>query len=190
MGQLITNPPGILKGVWFDNASNAPKAPTFTQIGNEAILAATHFGNTTPESNANAQYWVATSHNNNTPGSESWCAVSTSWGGGDYGWVSWVDFPYVTDFGATCGANFNGLGSKAGITIIASNQVARLITDQVQPFGWVDSGNMGNTDKCVGIHSGQGATQNVTLSTGTFAVQSLWSNAFNSNAGGCVISYP
>jgi len=37
--------------------------------------------------------------------------------------------------------------------------------------------------------SGQGASANTTLSTGTFPVQSLWSNAFNSAKGGCVLSY-
>jgi len=40
------------------------------------------------------------------------------------------------------------------------------------------------------ISSGQGASADVRLTTGTFPVQSLWSNAFNSNAGGCVLSYP
>jgi serine protease len=28
------------------------------------------------------------------------------------------------------------------------------------------------------------------VTTGTFPVQSLWSNAFNNNSGGCVLSYP
>ena len=40
------------------------------------------------------------------------------------------------------------------------------------------------------IFSGQGASADVRLTTGTFPVQSRWSNAFNSNAGGCVLSYP
>ena len=39
------------------------------------------------------------------------------------------------------------------------------------------------------ISSGQGAAATITLPTGTFAVQSLWSNTFNSDAGGCVLSY-
>ena len=37
--------------------------------------------------------------------------------------------------------------------------------------------------------TGQGASSNVHFSTGTFPVQSLWSNAFNSGSGGCVLSY-
>ena len=32
---------------------------------------------------------------------------------------------------------------------------------------------------------GPGAAANVTFTTGTFPVQSLWSNALNSDAGGC-----
>lgn len=31
---------------------------------------------------------------------------------------------------------------------------------------------------------------NDTFSTGTFPVRSLWGNAFNGGAGGCVLSYP
>ena len=43
---------------------------------------------------------------------------------------------------------------------------------------------------CVMCHRGQGAATTVTLTTGHFPVQSLWSNAFNSGFGGCVLSYP
>ncbi len=45
-----------------------------------------------------------------------------------------------------------------------------------------------NGDKCAWITSGQGAATSVTISSGTFPVQSLWSNSFNSGKGGCVIS--
>jgi hypothetical protein len=46
-----------------------------------------------------------------------------------------------------------------------------------------------NRDKCAWISTGQGATSIVSLNGANFAVQSLWSKTFNSNAGGCVISY-
>ena len=55
--------------------------------------------------------------------------------------------------------------------------------------GWFDSGGAENGDKCAWISSGQGASANVSLNGKSFPVQSLWSNAFNSNAGGCVLSY-
>jgi hypothetical protein len=36
----------------------------------------------------------------------------------------------------------------------------------------------------------QGPSQNIALGANNYAVQSLWSNAFNGGAGGCVITYP
>jgi hypothetical protein len=48
-----------------------------------------------------------------------------------------------------------------------------------------------NGDKCAWISSGQGAATTVQFASGaTFPVQSLWSNAFNTSTGGCVLSYP
>jgi serine protease len=45
-------------------------------------------------------------------------------------------------------------------------------------------------DKCAWITTGnQGASSDLLLSTGTYPVQSLWSNAFDGDAGGCVLSY-
>jgi hypothetical protein len=35
----------------------------------------------------------------------------------------------------------------------------------------------------------KGASANMSLNGKSFPVQSLWSNAFNSGAGGCVLSY-
>jgi hypothetical protein len=42
-------------------------------------------------------------------------------------------------------------------------------------------------DPAVGVAGGAG---NVVLGTGTFALEGTWSNAFNGNQGGCVISRP
>ena len=41
-----------------------------------------------------------------------------------------------------------------------------------------------------GSRSGQGASQNIPLSTGSFAVQSTWANDFNGGRGGCEVSHP
>jgi serine protease len=98
--------------------------------------------------------------------------------------------PYITDAGAACGANFNGLGTDAGITIVAGHEFAESETDPFPNTGWVDGSGAEIGDKCAWISSGQGASADTTLSTGTFPVQSLWSNAFNNGAGGCVLSYP
>jgi serine protease len=106
--------------------------------------------------------------------------------------VAYTNLPYITDAGASCGANFNGLGPKAGITIVGGHEAGETITDRFPNTGWLDSGGAENGDKCAWITSGnQGAALNVTMSNGlSFPVQSLWSNAFNGDVGGCVVSYP
>jgi serine protease len=189
-GQAAGNPAGILAGVWRDNAGNAPSRPSQSALAAEAVKAAAHFGNTTAGSNASIQYVVATSHGNNMRGfGTQWCAWHSSTTS-SYGNIAYTNLPYMTDAGANCGANFNGLGAKAGITIVAGHEAGETMTDQFPSSGWLDSGGAENGDKCAWVASGQGASQNVTFSTGVFAVQSLWSNAFNSGSGGCVVSYP
>jgi serine protease len=183
------NQPGILAGVWSDNAVSAPARPTQSQLAAEAVNAAQHFGNSTAASNASVQYVIATASGNNATGfGTQYCAWHSSTSS-TYGNIAYTNLPYITDAGGSCGANFNGLGPNAGITIVGGHELAETITDQFPNGGWLDSGGAENGDKCAWIGSGQGASSNVTLSTGTFPVQSLWSNAFNSNAGGCVIAY-
>jgi hypothetical protein len=105
--------------------------------------------------------------------------------------VAYTNLPYITDAGASCGANFNGLGRNAGITIVAGHEMGETITDQFPNGGWLDSSGAENGDKCAWISSGQGAAADVPLTNGgSFPVQSLWSDAFNSGSGGCVLSYP
>lgn len=188
-GQAAGNPQGILAGVWYDNASSAPSRPRQSQLANEAVRAAGHFGNTGAGSNNTTQYIIATAHGNNSSGfGTQYCAYHSSTSS-SYGTVAYTNLPYITDAGASCGANFNGLGPNAGITIVEGHELAETITDQFPNGGWLDSGGSENGDKCAWISSGQGASANVTFSTGTFPVQSLWSNAFNSQTGGCVLSY-
>lgn len=189
-GTPAGNPAGILAGVWADNASAAPTHPRQSQIAAEAVRAAGHFGNTTASSNASVQYVIATATRNNSRGfGTQYCAYHSSTSSAD-GNIAYTNLPYITDAGASCGANFNGLGPDAGITIVSGHEMAETITDQFPSTGWVDSSGAENGDKCAWISSGQGAAADITLSTGKFAVQSLWSNAFNSGSGGCVLSYP
>jgi hypothetical protein len=189
-GQHAGNPAGILVSVWFDNASNAPSRPRQSQLGNEAARAASHFGNTTASSNASAQYVIATAHGANSSGFGSqYCAYHSSVSS-TAGNIAYTNLPYITDAGASCGANFNGLGATAGITIVEGHELAETMTDQFPNGGWLDASGAENGDKCAWISSGQGASAFISLNTGRFAVQSLWSNAFNGGAGGCVLSYP
>ncbi len=190
-GTAAANPAGsLLGGVWYDNASAAPGQPTQSQLAAEAVRAAAYFGNNTADSNTHVQYVINTATHNNASGfGTQYCAYhsSTSSSAGN---VAYTNLPYITDAGASCGANFNGLGANAGITIVEGHELGETITDQFPSTGWLDSGGAENGDKCAWISSGQGAAADISLTTGTFPVQSLWSNAFNGGAGGCVLSYP
>ncbi len=188
-GTHASNPSNVLGGVWYDNASAAPSHPTQSQLAGEAARAAAHFGNTSSSSNTTVQYVVNTAHGYNASGfGTQYCAWHSSTSS-SYGNLAYTNMPYITDAGSSCGANFNGLGPKAGITIVGGHEFGETETDIFPNGGWLDSGGSENGDKCAWISSGQGAAANISLSTGTFPVQSLWSNAFNSGAGGCVMSY-
>lgn len=199
-GTAVANPAGVLKGVWVD-LSSAPNHPTQSALANEAIRAAAQFGNTTTASNTTVQYVIDTASGHNASGFGTrycaWHSSTTS----SYGDVAYTNMPYITDAGASCGANFVNSGSGGatdGITIVGGHEFAETETDIYPNGGWLDSGGSETGDKCAWISSGQGAGANVNLQTGTisgsntendstvFPVQSLWSNIFNNNAGGCV----
>lgn len=189
-GTPAGNPSHIFAGVWADNATAAPRSPRQSQLAAEAVRAAQHFGNNTGSSNASVQYVIATATRNSSRGfGTQYCAYHSATSS-SVGNVAYTNLPYITDAGASCGANFNGLGPDAGITIVSGHEMAETITDQFPNGGWLDSSGAENGDKCAWISSGQGASADVTLSTGTFPVQSLWSNAFNNGSGGCVLSFP
>jgi hypothetical protein len=185
------NQTGLLYPVWYDNASAAPSKPHQSQFAAEAARAAAYFGNTTAGSNASVQYVIATASGYNGSGfGTQYCAWHSSTSS-SYGNIAYTNLPYITDAGANCGANFNGLGPDAGITIVAGHEMAETITDQFPATGWLDGNGEENGDKCVWISSGQGAAADVTLTdNNSYPVQSLWSNAFNSDSGGCVLLYP
>ena len=183
------NPNGILAGVWYDNGSAAPSSPSQSALASEAVRAAEYFGNTSASSNATAQYVIATAHGNNASGfGTQYCAYHSSTSS-SYGNVAYTNLPYITDAGSSCGANFNGLGPNAGITIVEGHELAETISDQFPNGGWLDGSGSENGDKCAWITSGQGASADVSFGSSTFPVQSLWSNAFNSDKGGGVLSY-
>jgi serine protease len=106
--------------------------------------------------------------------------------------VAFTNMPYVTDAGSSCGMSFvnsGAAGALDGVTIVGGHEYAETITDQFPNGGWLDSSLNENGDKCSWISSGQGASQNIALTTGNFAVQSTWANDFNSGSGGCLISH-
>src|SRR5579884_2010194 len=194
---------GALKGVWEDTSAAAPSAATAHQIAVEAEAAATHFGNTTTTANRNVQYVIVSPTGTDpdsyeTQGFCAWhdyTADSTMDGGGAASGptLAFTNLPYIPDAGSSCGQNFVNAGSAGtldGVTIVEGHEYAETITDQFPAGGWTDSSGAENGDKCAWISSGQGASQNITLTTGTFAVQSTWANDYNGGAGGCEVSHP
>ncbi|MDE1950632.1 MAG: hypothetical protein KGI35_18600, partial [Burkholderiales bacterium] len=188
-GTPAGNQPAMLAGVWYDNATAAPTQPSQSQLAAEAVRAAQYFGRSSGSANASVQYVVATAHGNNASGFGTQYCAYHSWVKSTLGKVAYTNLPYITDAGASCGANFNGLGANAGITMVGGHEAAETITDQFPSSGWLDANGAENGDKCAWLSSGSGAAADVTLNGGIFPVQSLWSNKANSGAGGCVLSY-
>lgn len=184
-GPFAGNPSGVLKGTWADETNPVPTNPDDAAIQAEAVRAAAHFNNTTPASNASTQYIIDTPPGNSTVGFiTQWCAyhgmASSSAGG-----LSYTDFPYIPDAGGTCGQDFVNSGSAGnldGVSIVGGHEYAESVTDPDPPNGWTDSIGAETGDKCAWISFGPGASTDITLSTGTFAVQSLWSNSANAGA--------
>jgi hypothetical protein len=181
-----SNPTGELAGTWNDTSA-LPGSITQSAIGAEAAAASSHFGY-----NVSANYMVFTPSGHSESGfGTQWCAYhsSTSTSSGN---LSYSYMPYQPDAGASCGQSFVNAGSSGlfdGFSIVGGHEYAETITDPFPNTGWLDSRGAENGDKCAWISSGQGAAANISLSTGSYAVQSLWSNAFNSGSGGCVLSY-
>jgi serine protease len=102
--------------------------------------------------------------------------------------VAFTNMPYVSDAGAGCGQNFVNAGPAGtldGLTMTAGHEYAETITDQNPAGGWIDQSGEENADKCAWIASGPGASANVTFATGTFAMQTTWSN----DANGCRMTH-
>ena len=172
----IKNRLGQLRGTWVD-PSTVPAAPTDGQIRAEAASAEAHFGY-----NKDANYIVATPHNHNTPGfGSSFCAYHspTTSNGGE---ISYTNEPYMTDAGGACGENAVNPGSGGlldGVSIVAGHEEAEAQTDPEVNLHTAWSGEIG--DLCAWQGLG-----NIVISTGTFAMQPLWSNKI----GGCTLHTP
>jgi serine protease len=183
---------GAYAGVWYDNSGAEPSTANGNQIANEAIKAAGHFGNTSAASNRYVQYDIlsATGTDPDNYQTQGFCAWhdyngdSTLSGGAatsPYGDIAFTNMPYVMDAGSSCGQNFvNGSGTLDGYSIVNGHEYAETVTDQNPAGGWTNTSNgQENGDECAWISSGQGASANVTTGTGTFAMQSTWSNDTN-----------
>ena len=189
-GTHPTNPASELVGTWNDTSA-LPSSISQSSIAAEAAAAAARFGYS---ANENYMVFTPTGHSESGFGT-SWCAYhsSTSTSSGS---LSYSYMPYEPDAGTSCGMNFVngsdnsfGNGYFDGFSIVGGHEYGETVTDPFPSSGWLDSRGSENGDKCAWLSSGQGAAANVGLGGHNFAVQSLWSNAFNSNSGGCVLSY-
>jgi serine protease len=195
---------GAFAGFWYDNAAASPAASSAHQLAQVAVSAAQHFGNTTAATNRSVQYDIISPTGTNPDSYQQggFCAwhdytgdstmdgggaVSTPWGSP----IAFTNMPYVPNAGASCGAGFVNAGNNLdGVSIVNGHEWAETVTDQFPAGGWTASNGEENGDLCAWISSGQGASQNISLTTGSFAVQSTWANDFNGGNGGCEVSHP
>jgi serine protease len=102
--------------------------------------------------------------------------------------MNFTNLPYVPDAGPGCGAGFVNPGNVLdGVSIVGGHEYAETLTDEFPAGGWTANDGEEIGDLCAWKTSGGGKTQNLALTTGTFAVQGLWSNRANTGFGGCVI---
>jgi len=196
---------GALAGVWVDERTAAPVQATGNQLGAEAIAATAHFGNTTAASNRNAQYVILSPTGTNPDGFNTPNGQFCAWHddssdpdlpGGPVNSpldVAFTNMPYVTDAGLGCGMNFVNPGSAGlvdGVSIVEGHEYAETVTDQYPPAGWTDVQGAEVGDLCAWNPPGPGGTNDLTLPSGAFAMQSIYGNDLGGGAGGCEFSHP
>jgi 3D (Asp-Asp-Asp) domain-containing protein len=194
--------PLFSQSVWggmIVDSNPPPTGATQAQIAAEADASATTFGITDL---ADAQIVVATQSGTCPQGFDA----SVCGGTGTYcAWHSYsnepyINLPYLLDAGTNCGQDRvnQTTGTYDGFSLAGGAEYADTITDPNPAVGpapspspnpaWVDTGDTVSggevAAKCQWGTPWAGPTGDVTLSTGTFAMQSLWSNF----AGACVLS--
>ncbi|MGF1429251.1 hypothetical protein [Kitasatospora sp. LaBMicrA B282] len=196
---------GVLAGVWYDNSGASPQGATGNQLGQEAVKAAKHFGNTSAASNRHTYYVILSPHGTDPDGYQDpntgYCAWhdytgdSTLTGGAvtsPYGPLAFSNQPYNMDLGASCGVGFvNKPGTLDGWTMTLGHEWHEMMSDQFPAGGWTNQqtgANNGaeNSDECAWLAPGTtGGAAMVAMGTGKFAEQASWSNDTNS----CAISH-
>ena len=193
----------VVAGVWYDNSAASPSSATGTQLAQEAIKAAAHFGNTATGSNRYTYYIILSPHGTNPDNYQSptqgYCAWHDYTGdgygvtapGGD---IAFSNQPYNMDVGASCGVGFvNGSsnGKLDGYTMTLGHEWHETMSDFFPAGGWTNKtggsfNGQENSDECAWLSPGTpGGAANITFATGTFAEQASWSN----DTGNCAISH-
>src|SRR3954469_22540127 len=189
---------GVLSGVWYDNSKASPSAATGAQLGNQAVSAAAHFGNTTAASNRYAYYVILSPHGTNPDNYQGQYCAWHDWNGdvggsSPYGHIAFRNQPYNIDSGAGCGVGFvHSPGTLDGYTMTLGHEWQEEMSDQNPAGGWTNHtgssyNGQENSDECAWIAAGQpGGAADITFSTGTFTEQASWSNDTNN----CAITHP
>lgn len=172
-GQGPTFTGSVLAGSWVDDSSPAPGAASASDIAAEAVTAAQHFG----VAGDDIQIVVLSPSGTQPDGfpNAGFCAYHdfTSSSAGN---IPYTNMPYVLDAGTSCGEN-SVQGPLDGFSIVEGHEYAETLTDPEPSSGWVDASGEEIGDLC--------AWQNlfaIGLSTGSFAMQPLWSNFDNACA--------
>ena len=197
----------VFGGSYVDAAA-PPKSVTLARLGTEAENAAKHFK---VKDTFDAQVIVAAQSGTcfaadwgltfvgncgKTPSSapaNGYCGWhSAAYAAGNY--LPFVNLPYQLNAGAYCGENWLNTGPTGtydGFSLVGGHEYAESITDPLPSTGWEDAGDgiSGGevADKCAWAGEAWGdsdAQGDLRLSSGTFAMQSLWSNVTHS----CVMS--
>ena len=183
---------GALAGVWFDTDAASPASATPAQLAQEAVRAAQHFANTSAAANRYAQYVIVSPSGTHPDGfgnaGQNFCAWH-DYTPSQFGDLAYSNMPYVSDLGSSCGTSFvnsGAAGALDGFSIVGGHEYAETLTDQNPPGGWTTAAGEETGDECAWIASGQGASADVTMGNGIFAMQSTWSN----DTGQCEIAHP
>ncbi len=173
----------VYMGAWQDTSS-PPTGVGQSGLAAEADALASYLG---ISDLADAQIIVATQSGTCPAG---FYAPNCAGGSGYYcAWHAasnepFTNLPYLLDAGAGCGQDFvNPNGTYDGFSIVGGHEYAETITDPSPGSGWWDPSDSGGGeigDKCAWVSP----SGDVSLSSGSFAMQSLWSNSAN----GCVMA--
>jgi len=175
----------VLAGIWQD--TNPP--PAGGELGQVGLAAeADAFTSSQGITDLSDAQVVVATQSGTCPDGFAAPACTGGNGGGYCAWHSssnepFTNLPYILDAGSTCGQDsVNTNGTNDGLSIVAGHEYAETITDPFPTSGWWDPDDPSGgeiADKC----AFSTFSHDVTLSTGTYAMQPLWSN----KVGGCVM---
>jgi hypothetical protein len=166
----------VLAGTWFDRASDAPEHATDAQFVSETEKAARYFGNVTQQPNLNAQYWLASPSGTHPDGFNTLAGDFCGWHSSartKYGQLAYVNLPYIPDLGRGGCTTLNPAEPLDGYFSTATHEYGEIVTDFWPDSGWIKKNREETADECISLDA------RLTLSTGTYDFQGLWSNLAN-----------